>query len=905
MKKKQNLNKGFGAISKEQLEKAKQAVKTKEDFPPSNKNISQEQNHQKTEKQRKALVVPDLNYAVPFMDKNGYNLTPSSGLIRLTQLAATAVQNSSACFALVWPTPIANLPMVHTLSTLAFYSTYNSRELRTVYWPAKTNTADFLKKIYIRTDWLHDHAVKVTNTTKQSRFSRNVKTQIRNKNWLFLKLDRYKKNTGLPLCECIHCYHRHREGHWKRKPGTAFESLIKTISKEERKHAKIRAKNAANTLQAGDTLFCLHPSLDSESLKQALTSPEFDPEEYGTPPNLAILDLRFSNWYHLENKWQKLKLLFERFQKLGPIGPAGILAITDSPAIFKMLQGSFDKSEVLQTIVTGVPLPRFTAVEALKMADLHKNEECHEKRYGLIQPGSFDLQLLARPTADVVNKLLDLALNISSYNREGALALRSAAWRLHKISMMPGGLKAFENWLGERLEEKKSNRSRSVWKTHIIELNNLLESGKIGEDYAFAENLIREADEHASSLETSTPAGKALEEILDLVTEEESWFCQKLVVSIDTKPGLFLCQDMIETLLGKNSVVEIVLTKEIPEIKFDENTALVSMISYHDNLRYLFMLQGKPNWVRIVLGHSISKQTNDMLSDILARREFANLHPLATRIKEQINKSAIDFSAIPTLNEEGPFQTDEILVNTEKSQSSSRNKITVYLSDDHPPVHFHPRSKVYILDSDSSWGYREEIANKLQEEDVILLLPSRMTEMIGNYVQRIKDESKKQAAKHVKAYQELVRCCLEKEKNSYNGSFPLIEVAKKINNEQKPKKPIKEANISYWLKAAEEDDIENAAPHAPKDKDQFRAFAAYLGFPENYIEQLYFYIKILRQAHRKEGRKRKEEVLSILSDHLAHMNREDIPEEIVKKLRKEASRHSYKVCKLVGLENEV
>jgi hypothetical protein len=422
----------------------------------------------------------------------------------------------------------------------------------------------------------------------------------------------------------------------------------------------------------------------------------------------------------------------------------------------------------------------------------------------------------------------------------------------------------------------------------------LLEAGELGEDYVRAEKTVSQANEHIKDLLHSTPAAQALEDILDLVTGgDPHWFCNRLVVATDTKPSLILCQEKIEELFGEDSNIDPMLSSELPEAELSEDTGLIYLLTSQENIRHLFMLRYTPKWCRIVICRGKAGRVFDSLEAILAMQELHAYHPIAHRIKEQIEKNEPALPAAATLRYDDPLMTEGDLVPKGTSQCTARDAVVVELSE-HPPQQYAPGSIVYVYDRDSSWGYTEKAARDLQEDDFLLIPSDWMYAIIKRSMHRIDDVLRKQNEKHVQSFQAMVR--LYYQNKIINGNMSKIEIVEKINREQSPSKPITKENLDYWLQGAHTSSENDERPHAPRDHEQFIAFAKELGFPEDYSQKdLYTGVRQARVGRQLEGRRLKREVLSYLSDHLDHISYGNLPPEVVGNLRREAARNSYKV----------
>lgn len=895
--------KGLGGVSKDQLQKLQAA------FPARGNRAKQEKTRSgkppNPQKANGPLVVPELDFSVPFMDENGVGLTPTPSFVRLAQLAAMASYNKRSLFVLGWPAQIYKPALLHGLASLAFYNTYGNRELRTLYWPATMNTGNEYKKVYVSAEWLRKCAVRIADKKYKERKDPRETPELSPKDWLFLmKMEQYQKQYGeiFPLEDSFHRYFWSKNNAWLRRPSEAFELIARAISKRDEKNdAREQAKKAANPYLAVDSLFCLHRDMTMQDMRRALESLVFDETAGGTQPNLAILDLRLSNWFLLESKWSKINFLIRNLQGKNETDLAGIIVFTDSPQILRMMRGKYSKLELFGALAPDLPMPEFKAVGSMEEADLQRGDTGQRNTQSSPPPAErFDVQLLGRPTAETAEKLLDLAADISAQYRNGAAALRKAAARLMDLAMFPTGIEEFETWLADRREHGGGYWDGSGWNPVYRELLELLDAGELGEDFERSRRILREADEHTRELVHSTPGAQALEEVLDMVTgDDPAWSCRRLLFITDTKPSRILCQEKIGELLGESDV-EAMLSSELPKADIRADTGLVHLLTGQENIRYLFMLHPAPKWCRIVIGRGKAGRVFDRLGAVLEMEELRAYHPLAERIREQIEKNELTLPSEARLRYDDPFMAEIGPWGRETENSTPRGRVVVELSE-HPAQQYSPGSTVYVFDRDSSWGYNRKAARDIQEDDLLLIPSDWMYAIIKKSIQRIDDELRKKSEEHVQTYQEMVR--LYYQDKIVKGSMSKDEMVEKINREQKPSKPVTRGNLDYWLQGAHACEENDVRPHAPRDREQFVAFTKELGFPEDFSrEVLCTGVRKARVSRQLEGRRLKREVLSYLSDHLDKISYGSIPREVIADLRREAARNSYRVLRVAKPE---
>ncbi len=893
---------GLGGFSQEQLQKLQTADQARERWA-GQKNVRAER-VKHPPKGQGPLVVPELDFSVPLLEGNRKEQTPNPSLSRLAQLAATAAHNQRSCFVLHWPASISRPALVYALASLAFYSAYGGRELRTLYWPATMKTGSEYRHIHIITEWVRRQATGIANKKVCARKDSREELGLSAKTRLLLKLGHLKNHYGssLPLEEICHRYFPDKKYEWHRKPSEAFVRITRAISKKDEKDVvRELARQAANPFQAVDSLFCLHRDMPLRDMRRALESPVFDEKAGGKKLNLAILDLRSSNWFLLESKWSKINFLIRNLQGKSEIDPAGIIVFTDSPQILRMMRGKYSKPELFSALAPDLSMPEFKAVGSMEEADLQRGDTGQRNTQSSPPPADrFDVQLLGRPTAETAEKLLDLAADLSGQYRNGAAALRKAAARLMDLAMFPTGIKEFEKWLADRQEHGGGYWEGSGWNPVYRELLALLDAGELGEDFERSRRILQEADEHTRDLVHSTPGAQALEEVLDMVTgNDPAWSCRRLLFIMDTKPSRILCQENIGELLGESDV-EAMLSSELPEADIRGDTGLVYLLTGQENIRFLFMLHAAPKWCRIVISRGKAGRVFDRLGAVLEMEELRAYHPLAERLREQIEKNELALPSEARLRYDDPFMAGTGPWGRETGNSAPRDRVVVELSE-HPAQQYSPGSTVYVFDRDSSWGYTRKAARDLQEDDLLLIPSDWMYAIIKKSIQRIDDELRKKSEEHVQTYQEMVR--LYYQDKIVKGSMSKDEMVEKINREQKPSKPVTRGNLDYWLQGAYACEENDVRPHAPRDREQFVAFTKELGFPEDFSrEVLCTGVRKARVSRQLEGRRLKREVLSYLSDHLDKISYGSIPREVIADLRREAARNSYRVLRVAKPE---
>ncbi|MGD9826166.1 hypothetical protein [Desulfobacter sp.] len=912
-------SKGIGGLPDseiEKLEKLRQAIGSQLRPAAGGKPKSEQENDPVTNGRfcQRAKKVPKLDFNIPFLTLDRKRLDLSPVYIDLSGMIATAAYNTSSRFVLSWPSVMEHPSLSMVLTTLSFYSSYNGQELRILYWPAKTNAMDYLRGVCINAQWLRGIAAQVA-TKRSKKGTSGTSVIFREKTLALLRLEDFidGSDTPLSLNEYISAYHYKKDGTWIRRPDGLLESVAKAVS-QNRTKATIRgyAAKLDRPEAAVDSIFCLHPELDLNQLKHSLQSAVFDVKQGGIPPNLVFLDLRAVNRFQTEKWFEKLQHIFQHFQSKSLHAPTGILILLDSPLVYENLRHQFESWHFPQDVALERYQPKFAAImdiDRFGWVPQGARIVCPPKVKASVyqQAGRlFRVQVTDRQTALLVNRFLDLAKEVRCFSGRANKVLYDAAKTLSDISMLPGGMQALETWLIERLEDsewKKSGYAMEngvIWKKKAIALDNLMNEGELGNFYGTAKNLLNEADEYIRGIQKSTPAGKALEAALEKSLKSGEQGPASLMVVVDRQHHFYLAQRMISERFGTQNKIQVCLTRELSTLKIDSATSLICLFSNHTSIRYLFMLQQAPRSGWIIIGYSRANKLMELLNVLLKISEYKKFHPLAERLISQLKKCMVDI-AIPSVSGES-IDLDESLPDTGMFDSFSsvngapRDKVIVRFAT-HPPEVFSPRSAVFLLDRDSSWGYRSEVAMNLEKGDILLVLPKSVKDQIMERLEAVYSDKSIEAKNHVRGYQESVRKRLEIEKQENNGTCSPKKISQKINEQTNPQNPVKPSNVRYWIgfEDSEPSDMTTLVPHAPKTWEHFKAFSIYLGLPEFLARKVFVYIRMVRRFNRKEGRQSKKEALAILTDEYSYHDSEIYPADFIQEIRNQAQRHSFQI----------
>jgi hypothetical protein len=324
----------------------------------------------------------------------------------------------------------------------------------------------------------------------------------------------------------------------------------------------------------------------------------------------------------------------------------------------------------------------------------------------------------------------------------------------------------------------------------------------------------------------------------------------------------------------------------------DPGTAVVFLVSRQDCLQRVFMFKTPPAWCRIILGHSRAAAAVDLLQKIQGFRELQCFHPLASRLTGQIGKSAVSLSPQTSTRLKDMCHAGNGMTFPGQDGDAPKNQVSVWF-DDHPWQHFFPRSTVYVLDPDSSWGYRAKTAMEISEGDTLLLMPKKVVDAIGWHLQRVEEDLAADAKRHVMAYKAMVRKTVAEESQT-----SAAEIARRLNREYNPEHQIQPPTLRRWFRAGEESKPGHVVPYAPESWEHFKIFSAYLGFTEDYARELHFHVRILRSENRQEGKWQKREVLSLLADRMDHLGKDVFPLAMIDDVRQQAETHSFRVSRV-------
>ena len=926
MTQKSRFSGGIGGLPDSEIEKLKKLRQTigNRTRPSVGKTVSPQEGESGVDRpfSQKAKKIPRVEPNIPFLTLDTKGISAPSSCVALAKLAATAACNSSSCFILSWPAVTAQPSLAHVIATLSFYSIYKEQELRTLYWPAKTNTMNYLRRICINAQWLQKIAARVATARRdRERLANPEKTHFRDKTLAMLRLKDLTHGTATPLAlsEYISAYHYKKDGTWIRRPGVLLESSIKAARQyKNKKVIRDYASRLARPEVAVDSLFCLHPELDLGELRLCLQSPVFDKNQGGAPPNLVFLDLRAANRFQTEKWFKKALYLFQQFQGKGNHAPTGVAVLVDSPLVYANLRRHYENWSVMSDIASERYQPKFAAMVDTEGLGLL---QCRFRiAFPRISKASVDqqtsqrfrVQVTDRQTASLVKRFLDLAKEVHAFSSRANKALYDAARTLSDLSMLPGGMQALEVWLIGKLEEDGWKPGYGmvqgmIWKKKTIALDDLMHEGELGNYYGTAKNLLHEADEYIQGIQHSTPGGKALEAALEDSLRGEEQDAVSLMIVVDGQHHFYLAERMIADRFGAENRIQVILARKLAALEVGSETELICLFSKHASISYLFMLQQPPRSVQIIIGHSRAGKVLELLNVVLETAEYKKFHLLAKRLISQTKKGMVDIGMNSAPSES--IDWDEGLTDTGIFDFSSsgygypRDKVIVRFAE-HPPEFLAPRSTVFLLDRDSSWGYRSETAMNLEKGDTLLIIPKSITDQIVERLEAVYSVKSIEAKNHVRAYQTFVKKRLEIEKEENNGTCSPARISRKINEQANLEKPVRSSNVRYWIgfEDSGESDMTTLVPHAPKTWEHFKAFSIYLGLPESLARKVFVHILMLRRHNQKEGRRSRKEVLAILADEYYYHNSEIYPTVFIQEVRDQAERHSFRIQQVLKPE---
>ena len=428
---------------------------------------------------------------------------PSSALVALADLYLHAAQHRSRHIAMVWPSSLKTLTIVHALATLARWREGDKQGIRGLLFPVKTNA-------FYRLNHLHydrQSLLRIASELAEINDNPKVTRPMRDKDaFLFSLADsnlpQVSEETFNPtIGELLPLFITAPDSiNWK-----ACDSRLLALTRaklNKRAHARALQMNCSvigDPRTAPDALFALDGRMKEDELHQACR----ELAKLGQP-EVALVQatraVRFEapGW---KGRLARFCLMLEdAFQG----APPGVVVVTDDVYAADRLKDELwkknqkrDPQHCWQTphefSILGVPSTM--GAEGLLPAGV--NEVTHPA------PREFDVSIVDADTAKVANKLVRIA-NAAPGGRDAAKPLIEVASFLSRLAVLPCGTRHMSEYLAG---PDVSTRTRAAfdWPSHVGAVREFERSVGVGDSRSALLDCLNRGSKLFESYYAATP----------------------------------------------------------------------------------------------------------------------------------------------------------------------------------------------------------------------------------------------------------------------------------------------------------------------------------------------------------------------------------------------------------------
>jgi len=796
---------------------------------------------------------------------------PSSVLVDLADLYLHAAEHRTRHIALVWPSSLKTLTLVHSLATVTRWSEGDKQGIRGLLFPVKSNAFHPLNHIHFD----RSEILRLTRALQEIDPNTRVKRSLPDKDIFLFSLS----ESSLPAVEgepfhptigelLPHFLATEDFSAWK----PCNEQLLALIRAKLLRRAYAKALRATcevigDPKTAPDALFALDGRMSKETLRKAARA-----LAKLAPPEVVLISATRNVRFEAPGWRGRIASFCMMIDEVFYPSSPGVVIVTDEPHAAYTLKNELweqnhkrDSARHWRTPheFKIVGFPSTVASEGLLPAGTR--ETLHP------MPREFDVYIVDADVAKVANRLMRIA-NAAPGGRAAAKPITDAATYLSRMAALPCGVRHLSEYLAGP-DVAEHTRIAFDWPAHIGATHQFAHSVGVGDERPALMQCIARGSQLFTNYQQATAFAHKLADVVgDTATSKKRKvavvfpnslyrrLAERFLTEYDQYPGDTSFEEFRDRvyLISASHLEECLSTLE--------GSMLVFAGLNEDSLRILLTDDRVPAHSVVLLTQRAGQFLRSSLRPIVDNfPEFKAFKPRMESILRQLRDLPDDASVLSTSDYVLPTFRIELSSNAftdgndiDPGSWAIRldNGVTQYRRDSHEVYVYDPASP-----HSSDRGFRTCQVKSLEVGDKLFVMSTELREMVEQALRDagVSIQSDKTFEAALRSYHEQVR----KRFAELFPRGPLSEQVKAMRKAMLMGDPTLEADLPmeqamrHWIDVGESPNtpFENLRPQAPLRERTFKAFAQILGFsPLEAAYQWQRVIMAVRNSRRLDGR---------------------------------------------------
>lgn len=841
---------------------------------PSSKPKSGNSKSEKKSPPPPPLVAPRVQGSLMslFRGDEAQSRTPSSALVGLADLYLHAAEHRTRHIALLWPSTLKTLTLVHALATMARWREGDKQGVRGLLFPVKTNVFYPLNHIHFD----RSEVLGITKELVEVHENNRVKRSLPDKDAFLYSLSEHSLPVveGEPFNPTVgellpHFLATPDFTEWK--PCT--DKLLALVRAKLVKRTQAKALKELSCAVIGDprtapdALFALDGRMSEEELRKATSA-----LNKLTPPEVVLVSVTRAVRFEASGWRTRIARFCLMLEEVFDESPPGIVIVTDEPhAAYKLKNELWKRNEKRDSDrrwrsphefkISGLP----STVGADGLLSVGAIETLHPT------PREFDVYIVDADVSKAASGLVRIAKSVYGGN-EAAKPLVDAATYLSRMAALPCGLRHLSEYLaGPDITDR--TRAAFDWLTHVGAILEFDRNVGVGENRSVLMEYVEKGSQLFGNYQEATPFAHKLAELVAGVATGKR------------RPVTVVFTNALYRLLAERFLVEYTqYPNGAPFRTFRDRVNLISATHFEEYLAGLkettLVFAGlNENCLRLLL-------TEDLIPDgsvvLLTQRagqflraslrpivekfpEFQSFKPRIESILWQLKDLPEDSSVLSS----GDYILPTFRIELSSDMTSDSDDVAPDLwtirFDSGVIQHRRENSEIYVYDPasqhSSEWGFRTCQVKSLELGDKLFIMSAELREMVE---QTLRDAGV--PIQSDKTFESALRSYHEQVQKRLPERFPdgtLTDKVRELRQEMLVVDPKldailpKEQAVRNWINLGESSStrFDDLRPQAPRREAAFKAFAQVLGFsPLEAAYQWQRVIMAVRNSRRQDGR---------------------------------------------------
>lgn len=816
-----------------------------------------------------------------FRDDEFQASVPSSAIVGLADLYLHAAEHRTRHIALVWPTTLKSLTLVHALATLARWHEGDKQGVRGLLFPVKTNAFHSLNHIHFD----RSEVLRIAGELVEGKANSRVKRSMHRKDAFLYSLSNGSLPTinGEPLNPTIGELLPHflaTPGFDEWKPCTErLLSLIraKLIKRVQARSLKdLHCADIGNPRTAPDALFALDGRMTKEELRAAMRA-----LDKLTPPEVVLVSATRAVRFEAKGWRARIANFCLMLEEVFPAKPPGVIIVIDEPqAAYKLKNEIWERNDKRELSrrwrsphefkICGVP----STVASEGLLPAGALETLHPI------PKEFDVYIVDAGVAKVANRLIGIAKAVPG-GKEAAKPLVDAVAYLSRMAALPCGVRHLSEYLaGPDVSERA--RIAFDWPTHIGAILEFDRGVGVGEDRPALMECIDRGSQLFTNYQEATPfAHKLAELVANAATNKKhkvtvvftSALYRRLAERFLTEYDQYPASTAFEDFRDRVNLIPASRLEE--QLNGLDGSTLVYAGLNEDCLRLLLTDDRVPTHSVVLLTQRAGQFLRASLKPIVENfPEFKSFKPRMESILRQLKDLPDDSSVLTS----GDYVLPSFRIELSSEMSTDGNGIdpdALAIRLENGDIQYRrDGSEVYVYDPASQYssdgGFRTCQAKSVEVGDKLFVMSAELREMVEQVLHEagVHIQSDKTFEAALRSYHEqiLKRLVERFPDGTLNDKVKALRKEMLAVNSALETDLPKEQSMRHWIDLGESPNtpFEKLRPQAPRSEPIFKAFAQVLGFSS--LEAAYQWQRVImavRNSRRLDGRH--------VSDIYAHM----------------------------------